>query len=81
MARGWESKAVEHQQADERPTGARGAARSPEEQERVRRIDTLRLALADVTAQLQAACRPAHRDMLQHRLDAIRSQIDALGDR
>ena len=71
MARGWESKAVEDQQADAGRRPAAGRALTPEEMERRQRIDGLTLGLAESTAQLQAACRPAHRDMLRQRIEAV----------
>jgi hypothetical protein len=78
MARGWESKAVESQQDD----AARERRLKPEltedERARLQQRRTLELALAQTQAELGAACRAAHRDMLQERLTAIRSQLEAL---
>lgn len=79
MARGWESKAVESQQAD----AARARPDRPEltPAERDRRLQerqSLELALAQTQAELMAACRAAHRDMLQQRLTAIRQALAAL---
>ena len=78
MARGWESKAVEAQQAESLTPAQVGPPPTPEEVERRQRRDGLRLALADATAQLQAACRPVHRDMLRQRIAAIESDLAAL---
>lgn len=75
MARGWESKSVEAQQADLGSARTQGAALSPAERERRQHADTLKLALADATAQLQAACKPVHRDMLQQRVTAIQERL------
>lgn len=75
VARGWESKAVEAQQADELSKPAAKPALTPDEQERERHVATLRLALTEATTQLQAACRPAHRDMLAQRIAAIQEQL------
>jgi hypothetical protein len=65
MARGWESKAIESQQesaADRRhrapPISAADAARQAER-------NTLMLARTRVMADLQLACMPAHRAMLE----------------
>lgn len=78
MARGWESKSIESQQDDAaRKTGG-GSALTPEERARHQRKAGLQLALAETQAQLGAACRPAHREMLQLRLDAIRAQLEDL---
>jgi hypothetical protein len=78
MARGWESKSVESQQED----AARGRTAEPplsaEARETLQQRRTLELALAQTQAELGAACRPAHRDMLQQRMQAIRSALDAL---
>lgn len=79
MARGWESKGVESQQQD--ALGARPLRRplTGEERERHTRRETLGLALAHAQAELTAACRPAHRDMIHLRIAALRDQLDALG--
>lgn len=77
MARGWESKSVESQQESAREERRHSAIVSPAERERRQRVETLKLALADATSQLQAACKPAHRDMLQQRISAIRQRLDA----
>jgi hypothetical protein len=65
MARGWESKAIESQQesaADKRhrgpPISAADAATRAER-------NTLMLARTRVMADLQMACAPAHRAMLE----------------
>lgn len=74
MARGWESKAIESQQADaeRKPIGP---ALSQDELDRRQRAETLGLALADITAQLQAACTPLHRDMLRQRMVAVEALL------
>ena len=78
MARGWESKAVESQQADADQTRQRQAPLTDEAREQLQQRRTLELALAQTQAELTAACRAPHRDMLQQRLTAIREAIDAL---
>ena len=75
MARGWESKAVESQQDDARHKGRSGPALSAEDLERRQKADAITLALADTTAQLQAACRPLHRDMLRQRIAALEALL------
>jgi len=65
MARGWESKSVESQQeaaAARSPTGARISA---EEGQRRAERATLMLARTRALADLQQACAPAHRAMLE----------------
>jgi hypothetical protein len=78
MARGWESKAVESQQADADRQRPLAPPLSDDARRRLEQRRTLELALAQTQAELGAACRAAHRDMLQQRLTAIREAIDAL---
>jgi hypothetical protein len=78
MARGWESKAIESQQADREATRRAGAALSPEALARRQRAESVALALADTTAQLQAACRPAQRDALRQRVTALEALLAEL---
>ena len=78
MARGWESKAVESQQADALAGGTVGPELSAADKDRLQRRRTLELALAQTQAELGAACRAAHRDLLHQRLKAIREAIEAL---
>ena len=78
MARGWESKSVEAQQDEARsqPTVRRDL--TPEERDKAQRRATLELALAGAQAELQAACRPAHRDMLQLKMEALKAELGTL---
>lgn len=78
MARGWESKAVESQQADAAQVAHDRPELTPAERDRLQQRRSLELALAQTQAELIAACRAAHRDMLQQRLEAIREALDAL---
>jgi hypothetical protein len=78
MARGWESKAVESQQADADRPRLVGPPLTDEARERLQERRTLELALAQTQSELTAACRAPHRDMLQQRLTAIRQAIDTL---
>ena len=78
MARGWESKAVESQQDDAERARQLAPALTDEERARLQQRRTLELALAQTQAELSAACRAAHRDMLQQRLTAIREALAAL---
>jgi hypothetical protein len=78
MARGWESKAIESQQDEAARRGDRKPARSLEEVERDTRRVALEMALAQTQAELGAACRPAHREMLSLRLAAIRDELKSL---
>lgn len=78
VARGFESKSVESQQEEAQRGKTLRPAMSTEEQEREARRTGLELALAQTQAEIAAACRPAHRDMLKLRLDAIRARIEDL---
>ena len=78
MARGFESKAVESQQEEAQRTRTFRPELSTEEKERETKRAGLRLALAQTQSEMGAACRPAHREMLKLRLDAIRAQIEGL---
>jgi hypothetical protein len=75
MARGWESKSIESQQDDAGRRSGTGRELTAEERQRLASRTNLELALAGTQAELQAACRPAHRDMLRLRLEAIRAQL------
>ena len=78
MARGWESKSIESQQDDVGRQTATGPALTAGERERNHMTTGLQLALAETQAQMGAACRPAHREMLKLRLEAIQAQLKDL---
>ena len=78
MARGFESKSVESQQEESQRAKVTRPPMSPEEQARQSRKAGLEMALAQTQAEMLAACKPAHREMLKLRLDAIKSQIQDL---
>ncbi len=75
MARGFDSKAVESQQEDAQRGRTLKPALTPEQQAVQSKRGVLELALAQTQAEMTAACRPAHREMLNLRLEAIRAQI------
>ena len=75
MARGFESKSVESQQEESQRAKTIRPAMSSEEHARHARKAGLELALAQTQAEIAAACRPAHRDMLKLKLEAIQTQI------
>lgn len=79
MARGWESKAVEAQQDEAGRAKAAAPPLSERERQRRQEAEGVRLALAEATAQLQAACRPVHRDMLRQRIDALEARLAIIG--
>ena len=78
MARGWESKAIESQQEDARGVTPTRREWSPGERDRAQRRAMLELALASTQADLAAACRPAHRDMLLRKLEALKAELGTL---
>jgi hypothetical protein len=80
MARGWESKSVEAQQ--EAATNREGAAPALSEQDAAKRTrrDTLMLARTRALSDLQHACAPAHRAMLEQAIGELDRQLALLDD-
>jgi len=78
MARGWESKSVEQQQADAVDQSKSVRPRlSPEEQKRNRQRDTLLLSRKRLLSQLDSASRSEHREMLQQSISEIDKQLSS----
>ena len=75
MARGFESKSVESQQEEAQRAKELRPALSAEDQARQSRKAGLELALAQTQSEMSAGCRPAHREMLKLRLEAIQAKI------
>ena len=75
MARGFESKSVESQQEEAQRAKSTRPALSPEERTRQSRLAGLQLALAETQAAMTGSCKPAHREMLQLKLEAIQAQM------
>ena len=65
MARGWESKSVESQQEEAATKSPATAPFDPDEAQRRAERATLMLARTRALADLQHACAPAHRAMLE----------------
>jgi hypothetical protein len=65
MARGWESKAVESQQEAAAAKQSPAAPFNPQEVQRRAERATLMLARTRALADLQQACAPAYRAMLE----------------
>ncbi|HWF91842.1 MAG TPA: hypothetical protein VN684_06130 [Terriglobales bacterium] len=79
MARGWESKGVEEQQAERsgsapRPKPPRNAA----EIDRVRQRDDLKLRRRHVLQQLEVVQNARHRQLLEDTLSYLDNQISVL---
>jgi hypothetical protein len=83
LARGWESKSVEAQQdAAQRPRqrapGKQGAVVTREEAARKAERATLMLARTRALTDLQMACAPAHRAMLEQAVADLDRRLAAL---
>ena len=78
MARGWESKSVEAQQEAATTPAARGPALTREQAERKAMRATLMLARTRALADLQRACAPAHRAMLEQAVADLDQRLAAL---
>ena len=75
MARGFESKDVEYQQAEAGKARPRGAGISPVERERADHRRSIELALAKSRADLARATSDAHRRMLEHAIADLERQL------
>ena len=78
MARGWESKAVEAQQDAAQATQNKGARLTAEEAARKAERATLMLARTRALADLQAACAPAHKAMLEQAIADLDRRLAAI---
>ena len=74
MARGFESKDVEFQQAEAQRDKA--PARTAQERESQSRRRSVELSLARVRADLERATSPAHRTMLEGAIAALEQQLE-----
>ena len=77
MARGFESKDVEFQQAEKARGRQLGRALTAEERDAQGRRQTLVLALARAKADLAAARTPAHTRMLAAAIAALEQQLSS----
>jgi len=77
MARGFESKDVEFQQAEREREKTSNPGLSPEEREVRAARRTLELSLARARADLAAATSPRHRQMLEQAIAALERQFEA----
>ena len=75
MARGFESKDVEFQQAERERGRQLGRGLTPEERDAQGTRQTLELALARARADLAAARTPAHQRMLAAAIAALEQQL------
>ena len=75
MARGFESKDVEYQQAEKDRSRASGQALSPAERDEAARRRSIALALARSRSELLTAASPAHRRMLEQAIAELERQL------
>jgi hypothetical protein len=76
MARGWESKGVEAQQAEASEKSAKGKVKlSPEAAARVRERESLRLSRQRVLQQLESARHATHQKLLREALNALDEKL------
>lgn len=81
MARGWESKSVEAQQADASDKSDKAKVKlSPEAAARVRERETLTLSRKRVLQQLGSAQNPRHRQLLQDELADLDRKLSRLAE-
>lgn len=79
MARGWESKGVEEQQAEHgNSASAAKPSRNPAQIARSRQGDDLKLRRQHVLQQLEVAQNAQHRQLLENTLAFLNDQISGL---
>jgi hypothetical protein len=81
MARGFESKDVEYQQAEAERVKATGPELTAEQRRVFDKRRTMELSLARAAADLKAATSPAHRRMLQQAIAVLEAELAAIQDR
>jgi hypothetical protein len=75
MARGWESKSVEQQQEEAKSEPKNRTALTPEQIAERQRQQSLQLSRQRVLQQLQVACNPRHRQMLEAALAELDGKL------
>jgi hypothetical protein len=75
LARGFESKDVEFQQAEAARPRSQRRALSPDERDAQARRCTIELSLARARSDLMTARSPAHRQMLEQAIAALEAQL------
>jgi hypothetical protein len=82
MARGWESKSIEAQQADAAESASPSKPRlTPQEAVRHRQKETLRLSRQRILEQLKSNPASRHAEMLRSALHEIESKLALLDER
>jgi hypothetical protein len=81
MARGWESKSVEEQQAEARAqTSPSRPKLTPSQIRKKQQIESLTLSRRRVEQQLAAAHEPRHQEMLRRALADLDAQIRQIAE-
>jgi len=81
MARGWESKSVEAQQAEASEKSEKPRVKlTPEAAARVRERENLRLARQRLLQQLESSQNPRHRDLLRSALFDLDQKLTLLDE-
>lgn len=75
MARGWESKSVEQQQDEAASKKEHGEVLTPEQIVERQKRQGLELSRQRILQQLQMACNPRHRQMLEAALAELEKQL------
>ena len=79
MARGWESKSVEAQQAEAREEiSPRKPRLTVQQAENLRELEGLRLSRVRVLQQIEACTDPRYREILEKSLTALNRQLTEL---
>jgi hypothetical protein len=79
MARGWESKAIESQQQEPIEVSPAAGPGDPAARQRQAERQTLLLARLKALSDLQHACAPPHRAMLEQAVEDLDRRIADLG--
>lgn len=80
MARGFESKDVEFQQAEAERVKKLGRPLTADERDRKSRRQSIELALARARADLAAARTPAHKKMLTQAIATLEQQLQTISN-
>jgi hypothetical protein len=75
VARGWESKSVEQQQDEAATKKEHGQLLTPEQIVEKQRRQGLELSRQRILQQLQVACNPRHRQMLEAALKELEKKL------
>lgn len=81
MARGWESKSVEAQQDEAAARTSPAKARlTPQQADRLRQKENLRLSLQNIIQQLEQSRDQRHRTMLENARADLERKIEGLSE-